>query len=264
MVCRALTVAETFLSLSLTSARRLGAKGVPMNRTKLAFLCLACLLPTALAQGTAGGVTVTVTGTAYGEPDEASFDAGVGALDADVRTATTEVNERVSSLMTALRAGGVADEDIRTSSFTVYPEPRYNNQGRITEMRYRVNNTVQVTVRDTAQLGALLGSSVEAGANEVSNVVYTFSDRSALERQAREQAMRSAREKAEQLARFGEATLGEVRRITEGIQSGGITPLGDFRLDDLQAADASAEVPVSSGQLAVTVSVQVTFDLRRQ
>lgn len=235
-----------------------------MNRTKLAFFCLACLLPTALAQGTAGGVTVTATGTAYGEPDEASFDAGVGALSADVQAATTEVNERVSSLINALRAAGVADEDIRTSSFTIYPEPRYNNQGRITEMRYRVNNTVQVTVRDTAQLGALLGSSVEAGANEVSNVVYTFSDRSALERQAREQAMRSAREKAEQLTRFGEATLGEVRRITEGTRPE--DALGELRFDVAQAAslDSGESVPVSSGQLAVTVSVQVTFDLRQQ
>lgn len=233
-----------------------------MNRTKLAFFCLACLLlPTALAQGTAGGVTVTATGTAYGEPDEASFDAGVGALSADVQAATTEVNERVSSLMTALKAGGVATEDIRTSSFTIYPEPRYNNQGRITEMRYRVNNTVQVTVRDTAQLGALLGSSIEAGANEVSNVVYTFSDRSALERQAREQAMRSAREKAEQLARFGEATLGEVRRIVEGAQLGGVTPFAEARSADASAEAQSFEVPISSGQLAVTVSVQVTFGL---
>jgi uncharacterized protein YggE len=235
-----------------------------VNRVKLVFPCLVFLFLSAALAQTAGGVTVTATGTAYGEPDEASFDAGVSALNTDVQVATTQVNERVSSLMAVLREAGVAERDIRTSSFTVYPEPAYGPNGQIRQMRYRVSNTIHVTVRDTAQLGALLGSSVEAGANEVSNVVYTFSDRSALERQAREQAMTRGRDKAEQLAQFGGAALGEVQRITEGMQSGGVAPFADFRVESMDAADASSEVPVSSGQLAVTVSVQVTFGLKQR
>lgn len=229
------------------------------------LLVLVCLLvPVAFAQrGPAGGVTVTATGTAYGEPDEASFNAGVSALNADVQTATARVNERVSSLMTALRAAGVADEDIRTSSFTIYPEPAYGRNGQIREMRYRVANTVHITVRDTDQLGALLGSSVEAGANEVSNVVYTFSDRSALERQAREQAMQSAREKAGQLAQFGGAELGEVRRITEGKDNGGPFMNEDLAFAGLDSSESARfDVPVSRGELAVTVAVRVTFGLK--
>lgn len=238
-----------------------------MNRVKVLFLL--ALLPVSLAFAQRapaptppGGVSVTATGTAYGEPDEASFDAGVSALNADVQVATTRVNGRVSSLMAALRAAGVADEDIRTSSFTIYPEPAYGPNGVIREMRYRVANTLHVTVRDTAQLGALLGSSIEAGANEVSNVVYTFADRSALERQAREEAMASAREKAEQLARLGGAELGEVRRIVEGL-TGGQSVAFDEEMVALASGVDSArfDVPVSSGQLTVTVAVRVTFEL---
>lgn len=204
---------------------------------------------------------MTATGTAYGEPDEASFDAGVSALNADVQVATTRVNERVSSLMDVLRGAGVAERDIRTSSFTIHPEPAYGPNGQIRQMRYRVANTLHVTVRDTAQLGALLGSSVEAGANEVSNVVYTFADRSALESQARAQAMTNASDKAAQLAQFGGAELGEVRRISEVSSSGGDVPFEAYRFESLDAG-LGAEVPVSSGQLAVTVSVQVTFGLK--
>jgi uncharacterized protein len=238
-----------------------------MNRVKVLFLL--ALLPVSLAFAQRapaptppGGVSVTATGTAYGEPDEVSFDAGVSALNADVQVATARVNGRVSSLLDALRAAGVADEDIRTSSFTIYPEPAYGPNGVIREMRYRVANTLHVTVRDTAQLGALLGSSIEAGANEVSNVVYTFADRSALERQAREEAMANAREKAEQLAQFGGAELGEVRRIIEG--GNRADPFADDIVALASGADmesARFDVPVSSGQLAVTVAVRVTFGL---
>ena len=232
---------------------------IRIDRTKL-LVCLAMLLPVAFAQAPKS-VTVNATGTVYGEPDEASFDAGVSALNADVQVATTAVSRRVSSLLEALRAAGIADKDIRTSNFTIYPEQNYDNNGQPTSLRYRVTNTVHVTLRDMAQLGALLGRSVEAGANEISNVVYTFSSQDALERQAREQAMNAARTKAEQLARFGGAELGAVRRITEGPQAGGGGPLPSFRMDSV-AAEAGAAVPVSSGQLAVTVSVQVVFGLK--
>ncbi len=223
------------------------------------------LASAAFAQNAPGeaakSVTVTATGTAYGEPDQASFEAGVSVLNADVQVATDQVSERVSSLTRALRAAGVAERDVRTSSFTIYPEPAYGRNGQIRQMRYRVANTVHVTVRDTAQLGELLGSSVEAGANEVSNVVYAFADRSTLERQAREQAMTAAREKAEQLAQFGGAELGEVRRITEG--SVNAQPFEDeiFALGGDLEESARFDIPVSSGQLSVTVSVQVTFGL---
>lgn len=239
-----------------------------MNRTNvLVVFCL--LLSAALAQNTPGpnvdtrSVVVTATGTAYGEPDEASFDAGVSVLNADVQAATERVNEQVSSLINALKAAGVAERDVRTVNFSIFPEPRYDNQGQVTQMRYRVLNTLRVTVRDTAQLGTLLGASVEAGANDVSNVVYTFSNRGVLERQARKQAMAKARQKATQLARFGQTQLGEVRRITEG--GNNADPFADedlaFAATDLSES-ARFDVPVSSGQLAVTVSVQVTFGLR--
>ncbi len=121
------------------------------------------LASAAFAQNAPGeaakSVTVTATGTAYGEPDQASFDAGVGAFTADVQVATDRVNERVSRLTEALKAAGVAAQDIRTTNFSVYPEQIYR-KNRPVGVRYRVTNTVSVTVRDTAQLGELLSKSV--------------------------------------------------------------------------------------------------------
>ena len=223
------------------------------------------LVSPAFAQNAPGAntksVSVTATGTAYGTPDEAGFDAGASVLNADVQVATDQVNKQVSSLTSALKTAGVAERDVRTVNFSVFPEPRYDNQGQVTQMRYRVTNTLHVRVRDTAQLGALLGASVAAGANEVSSVAYSFSNRDILERQARRQAMARARQKAAQLAKFGQTQLGEVRRIAE--RTSALQPF-ESRLftESADFADSSPEVPVSSGQLAVTVSVQVTFGLK--
>lgn len=234
-----------------------------MNRTKLA-VCLCLLFSAALAQNAPGAdtrsVTVTATGTVYGEPDEAGFDAGVSAVNADVQVATTQVSERVSSLTQAFRDAGVAEQDVRTSSFSVYPEPIYR-KNQLVGTRYRVTNTVSVTVRDTSQLGELLSRSVVSGANEIYNVVYTFSDRTTLERQAREDAVTSAREKAEQLASLSGTKLGEVQRIAEGSVPGGVAPFGADAFAEGSMMSGGAPVPISGGQLAVTVSVRVTFGL---
>ena len=237
-----------------------------MNRTQLwwVYVCigLGALLPAAWAQGerTGAAVAVSATGTAYGVPDRASFDAGVSVLDKDVSRATARVSERVSSLLAALTAAGVAETDVRTVSFNVFPEQLYEG-GQPTGVRYRVVNTVRVTARDAAQLGSLLGESVAAGANEVANVVYAVADPDALEQQARVQAMRAARAKAEQLARLGGAELGEVQRIAEQIGANGGVPVDMVRMESM-AADAAISVPVAGGQLEVTVSVSVIYELR--
>jgi len=230
-------------------------------------ILLVCLLlaSASFAQNAPGeaakSVTVTATGTAYGEPDQASFEAGVGAFTADVQVATDRVNERVSRLTEALKAAGVAAQDIRTTNFSVYPEQIYR-KNRPVGVRYRVTNTVSVTVRDTAQLGELLSKSVASGANEIYSVGYTFSDSTALERSAREDAMTSAREKAEQLASLSEIELGAVRRIVEGSVPGGFAPFGTDAFAEGSMMSGGVPAPVSGGQLAVTVSVQVTFGLK--
>ena len=222
----------------------------------LIFAVLLTLSSLAWAQGSANDNTISVTGvgTVYAEPDMATFDVGVSALNEDVTVASEEVSSKVERILATLASLGVAEEDIRTVGINISPEQNYNCEGELTATRFRVSNRVRVTVRDTAQLGTLLGRSVQAGANEVSNVRYTFADPKALEDRARERAMEAARDKAEQLASLAEVELGTPRRIVE--QGGGSQPMPQARM---MAAEAVSDMPVSAGQLSVSVSVQVDY-----
>ena len=199
-------------------------------------------------------ISVTGVGTVYAEPDIATFDVGVSALNEDVAVASEEVSSNVERILATLGSLGVAEEDIRTVGINISPEQNYNREGELTATRFRISNRVRVTVRDTAQLGTLLGRSVQAGANEVSRVRYTFADPKALEDSARERAMEAARDKAEQLASLAEVELGTPRRIVE--QGGGSQPMPQARM---MAAEAVSDMPVSAGQLSVSVSVQVDY-----
>ncbi len=204
-------------------------------------------------------ISVTGVGTVYAEPDLATFDVGVSAFQADVVAASDEVSEKVTRLLATLRALGVAERDIRTVDVSIFPEQNYNREGELTGTRFRVVNRLRVTVRDTEQLSTLLGRSVQAGANEVSNVRYTFADAKALEDRARESAMNAARDKAEQLASLAGVELGMVKRITE--QDSGSQPVP--QQTRMMQMEAASDMPVSAGQLSVSVSVGVAYGIEQ-
>ena len=146
------------------------------------------------------GISVTGSGTVYGEPDLALLELGVDVTDEHVSAASDEADRTVRAVIAALSAAGVAEKDIRTASYNVWREDRYDSNNAPTIPLYHVSNTLNITVRDVSKVGDLLAASLEAGANTVNNVQYTFANPDVLARQARELAMQDALAKAQQLA----------------------------------------------------------------
>ncbi len=205
-------------------------------------------------------LAVTGTGTVYGQPDQAIVDLGVNLADADLATALEAANTAVAEVMEALQASGVAQEDIRTSYFNIWQEQPYSPDGNPGAPIYRVNNILSVTVRDTSRVSDVLNGAIEAGANAVNGVQYTLADPEALAQEARSAAFENARAKAEQLAALAGLELGEVLMLSDGSSFVPVNP-GDPRAMAMMDS-ASAGIPVTGGQLAVTASVTVQFALQ--
>ena len=115
--------------------------------------------------------------------------------------------------------------------------------------------TVLVTVRDLRRLGGLLDQVVAAGANDVGQLLLEKDDISAERARALERAMSDAREKASVLAKAAGGSLGDALQVTEGGRRP-IVPLGMY------ARAASSEVPLSTGELEIVATVEVTFAIR--
>jgi len=203
------------------------------------------------------GIHVTGTGTVHGEPDLASFDVGINVLHTDVNAATSEAADVAEAIIAALVDTGVSEADIRTGSFNVWREDQHSPDGETRESAFRVMNMLHVTVRDSERTGELLGLALERGANQVSNVSYTFANPAELREEARELAMRSARVTAEQLAALSGATLGAPFFIEE-VSASGLSSQDGMAY----AMESTARsVPVAGGELAVTVTLKVHFEI---
>jgi uncharacterized protein YggE len=173
----------------------------------------------------------------------------------------------MEKVVAALKELGIADDEISTSWYSVYPIYEYKSppcieiypqppecapRSEITG--YRASNSLSVTLDADEDVGKVIDAAVAAGANNVSGVYFFVSE----ERQQElrdsliEQAIDNARSRAEKAAEAVDMSIAGVKSIN----------LNDvyfpvFYKDVAQEAGVSTSILPSQQQ--VTMTVQVTF-----
>ena len=203
-------------------------------------------------------VTVVGHGEAKGRPDTATVQIGVETEAPTAQEALAQNTQQAQAIIAKLKELGVADQDLQTSNFNIYPV--YSGPENRQLSGYHVSNSVVVTIRNLDQAGTLLDQVVQAGANSIYGVSFSVEDPKALREQARAAAIEDAKAHAAQLAQVAGASLGEVLVITENIGSQPPVPLAMAARDAV--AEAGAPVPVQPGEQTFSADVQVTFELR--
>ncbi len=229
----------------------------------LALIVSACG-PTTInqaAQPPLRSVSVSGAGTAYLVPDIAYIYVGVHTEKPSASDAVEENNAQTQKMIKALRDFGIDAKDIRTTSFSIWPMDKYDPMtGAPTGQKvYVVDNTVYVTVRDLDKLGELLDTVIAAGANTVNSVQFDVADKDKALKQARADAVKDAKEKAQELADAAGVKLGDVQTI--GFYDSVAYPVFDGKGGGGGAA-AEAAVPIQPGQLTFTVTVNVTYEIK--
>jgi hypothetical protein len=212
----------------------------------------------------ANTITVEGTGSLSLSPDTARISIGVQTEAENAQDAVASNNQRVEDVFAALEEFGIPEEDIQTVNFNIRqvekraPGPETSSLEGAEEQTqtYRVNNTVRVTLRDIDQLGSLLDQAVQAGANTVHGIQFDAENKTDANQQALELAIQDARAKAEVIAEAAGVELGDVVRV----ETRGGGPVFRAEMEEMEAA--SAGVPISSGQLDIQVSVQVSFAIQ--
>ncbi len=192
-------------------------------------------------------------------PDIAVVTLGVTSRAGTASAALAQNSTELTNALAAIRAGGVADKDIATSDFSIYPvtEQQDGQQTRPPKIiGYEVSNTVRVTIRDIASSGSLLDHVVSAGANRVSGIRFDVADRTSAEDEALKAAIADARKQAALMAEAAGVKL--VRILSVSANSGG-GPMPVFA-----RAAAAPPVPVMPGQQSITANASITYEIAPQ
>ena len=223
----------------------------------LLTLCLFAL--PALADEGEASVTAVGTATVTVTPDRAVFTAGVTTQDVTVATAQTQNAQAMQALIDAIKAQGVAAEDLQTSNYSINPVYDYNT-GKLGDQQtligYTVSNTVTVTVRMLDNLPALLDAAVAAGANQTYGISFESSQNAAAYDQAMAAAAQDALRKAGLIATAIGKQVGDVVEIAEA------NDVYVSYAGKSAAYDSAAATPIEVGTLTVTANVRAEVRLK--
>ena len=206
-------------------------------------------------------LSINGNGTISIEPDTATINIGVQSEGVDAQEVVASNNKQSQALIDALTSAGVAENDIQTSNFRIYPRQEYDAQGQPTgEITYVVSNTVSVTVRDLENVGSVLDAAVKAGANNIFGIQFDIEDREAAQQQAMTAAMTNAQARAEVLAEAAGVELADILSLQTYL--GGSRPIPYGSGYDMAVQEAAMSVPVSPGEMQIMVDVNVIYEIR--
>ena len=215
----------------------------------------------AMPKGHHGCATSTLNVTGQGEarvaPDLAVVTLGVTTQADSAAEAMQQNASQQRAVIDALKAAGLAAENIQTSGLNLNPMRDYGENRQPEVIGYEASNMVSIRVSDIDRLGEVLDTIVAAGANQINGIDFRREDAAQTQDDARRAAVEDARHKAQILADAAGVQLGHVIQIGDVDTGHGPSPMR------MMAADMAKEggTPVEPGQLSMSAQVQMKFAL---
>lgn len=180
-----------------------------MISTAISFMLIISFIVGSPASAIASGETeqkvikVTGEGIVWTAPDRAKITLAVVTEDKNARQAQADNAQKTNKLISALKAAGIDDQDIKTSNYRLQPKYSYEEKRGPQLTGYTVVNEVVVTVRQIDRIGQILDLAVQNGANEIRDIRYYAEENVyGLKVKALQQALADAQAKAEVIAGF--------------------------------------------------------------
>ena len=210
------------------------------------------------------GVWVTGTGEVSVVPDIAVLNLGVYVQMETLEAAQAQAAESMAAIMAALESYNIDENDIQTSNYSVSPMWNLDKDGNRYLSGYSVSNTVTVKVRNTDNAGSVIDAVVDAGGEYtvINGISFTVDDTEAYYTEARAKAIANAIAKATQIAELTGVTLGEPNYIVDN--SSYNSPIYYYPAYDTTEIRDQGSVPtsISTGEVKITTSIQIVFDIK--
>jgi uncharacterized protein YggE len=202
-------------------------------------------------------------------PDIAKVSIGLEEQGTNLKQVQQTADLKAKNLKAQIIKLGVSENAIKTTQYNVYPTYDYSERTqRITG--YRVSTSYEVKVTNFDIVNDVITAATSAGANNIGGISLEVNDETKKEKlqEAREIAVKEAKQKAEGLARASGITLGKLINVTEDSMDGGY-PRPYMALEKSAvgmggAADAVVASPanIEPGESELQVSVTLSYEVR--
>lgn len=174
---------------------------------------------------------IAVTGNAevFVEPDEANISLDVTKTNKDLAIAKKENDETTAKILEVTKRFNIPAQDVNIRNISVEiknkiirdpKKPVYDEDGDLTGEKvfvgYEVSKTIGIKFTDLKRFEEFFAELLKTGVTEVNSVSFETSKLRQYKDQARDMAVKAAREKAMAMADAIGQSIGKAIRITEG------------------------------------------------
>lgn len=203
-------------------------------------------------------ISVVGRGEIKVSPDRATIQISVQTRAVTAAAAAAENATKQQSVLSALKALGLTDDQLSTINYNVYPEQRYEQGKEPVIVAYNVTNTILVDVRKLNQVGPVIDAALAHGANMIASLQFYASNTEVARRTAIASAIEKARADAEAAARAAHGTLGSLLEVSVGSYSPPPPrPMAMARA--MAGGTAQADTPINPGDETLSVEVSTRW-----
>ncbi|HTR62598.1 MAG TPA: SIMPL domain-containing protein [Candidatus Binataceae bacterium] len=239
-----------------------------MRTTLLPFLILlasfvagAIGLPATAQADQPRTIVVSGNGDASARPDLANLSF---AIEVHAKTATEAASRNAAAaqkVTDALKARLGDKGKVSTGGYSLTPDYQQHQNGGMNMaviVGYNAQNTISVETSAMDLLGELIDAGIAAGANRVNALDFTLKNDTRARAEALANASRDAQQQAQALAASLNVRLG---RIMTASTEGQPRPIPVERGVYAQAAVQSFKTPVEAGDITVSATVYLTYEI---
>lgn len=234
-----------------------------MMRTAAVLVLLASALPVVADGPPPRSIAVSGEGRVSATPDLAIVSFGVETTAANASAAVAENAKKSNSLMEALKKRLGERDQVSTTQYSL--SPVYEQRERVSTAPpkitgYIASNVVRAELRDITAVGALIDAAIAAGANRADDLQFTLEERGEAHSKALARAGEDALRQAQATAAALHVELGRVLNAT--VSGAPIVFPRTYGRGMVAMAEAMAPPPVEAGDVDVTASLQVTYEIK--
>ncbi|WP_017726439.1 SIMPL domain-containing protein [Halalkalibacterium ligniniphilum] len=208
-----------------------------------------------------GTLVVSGEGEVNMKPDMAYLNLGAQAIASSAEEAQSQVNEQMNAVRQVLEEYSIAEEQIQTAYFHVYPQYQPSSEGGSNaEEQYRAEHVLEVAYHDIDNLGKLIDAASQAGANRVDHIRFGLQNPEEAENEALQLAIENTVSKASVMAESAGKQRGEVIQITDQAAQMNF-PMQEYALAESTEANSDS-TSIESGEIQVTKRVDVIYRLQ--
>lgn len=203
-------------------------------------------------------------GTVSVRPDLAVVTLGAVVRRDTAGEAYDQANTLIAAVNEVLRAQGIAERDVTTRQFSLSPEfGRPQSDGPAPVVGWRATNLLSIKIRDFTRIGPVIDGAARVLGNDaqISGISFTVENTDTVARQARDQAIADARERAEQMATAAGVRLVRILSINE-TSAPPPTPTQFAAPAPAAAPGVRAAAEVTPGEQNLTVTVEIVYEIQ--